>query len=195
MFILKNVKIIFVLLILSICCKAFADDSVTRFHWALGTAAISYGDSETDTAMEYLSDNDYSRIILSGELGFSFKLDEMLRFVVGGNLVYDSFWKDSQSAFFLDYALFGGMRVYPGLGGLNFGLEYNTGRRSNFYKLDDISVDSSSTKWGNGFRIVTEYDFSVNTTGFAPVVGFSYRRMPRGGFADNIFTFYFRFSY
>ena len=192
---MKKVKLIFVLSILSICCKVFADDSISRFHWALGTAAVSYGDSETDSAVEYLSDNDYARLIFSGELGYSFKLDEMLRFIVGGNLVYDSFWKKSQSVFYLDYAVFGGVRVYPGLGGLNFGLEYNTGRRSNFYKLEDISVDSSSTNWGNGFRFVTEYDFSVNTSGYAPVVGFSYRRMPRGGFADNFFTFYFRFTY
>lgn len=192
---MKKVKLILVLIILSICCKVFADDSISRFHWALGTAAVSYGDSETDSAVEYLSDNDYARLIFSGELGYSFKLDEMIRFIVGGNLVYDSFWKKSQSVFYLDYAVFGGVRVYPGLGGLNFGLEYNTGRRSNFYKLEDISVDSSSTNWGNGFRFVTEYDFSVNTSGYAPVVGFSYRRMPRGGFADNFFTFYFRFTY
>lgn len=192
---MKKAKLFFVLSILSICCKVFADDSISRFHWALGTAAVSYGDSETDSAVEYLSDNDYARLIFSGELGYSFKLDEMIRFIVGGNLVYDSFWKKSQSVFYLDYAFFGGVRVYPGLGGLNFGLEYNTGRRSNFYKLEDISVDSSSTNWGNGFRFVTEYDFSVNTSGYAPVVGFSYRRMPRGGFADNFFTFYFRFTY
>ena len=192
---MKKVKLILVLIILSICCKVFADDSISRFHWALGTAAVSYGDSETDSAVEYLSDNDYARLIFSGELGYSFKLDEMIRFIVGGNLVYDSFWKKSQSVFYLDYAVFGGVRVYPGLGGLNFGLEYNTGRRSNFYKLEDISVDSSSTNWGNGFRFVTEYDFSVNTSGYAPVVGFSYRRMPLGGFADNFFTFYFRFTY
>jgi hypothetical protein len=72
-------------------------------------------------------------------------------------------------------------------------LEYNTGRRSNFYNLNSFnSPESYSTNWGNGFRFVTEYDFSFNTEGLAPVVGISYRRMPRGGFADNIFSFYFR---
>lgn len=175
---------------------SFAEDSKLKLHWSFGTAAISYGDEVTKVYTEKLFNDDFTRLVLAGELGVSLKLDDSIRFVAGGNLLFDSFVKNSQSVIYLDYAFFGGLRVYPGLGGLNFGLEYNTGRRSNFYNLDtENALESYSTNWGNGFRFVTEYDFSYYTEGFAPVVGISYRREPRGGFADNFFTFYFRLAY
>lgn len=192
----KSYKIILILILVFRFSLVFASDTKTNFHWAIGTAAISYGDKESKDLSKKLSNDDFTRLILSGELGVSIKMDKSIRFVAGGNLVYDSFLKGSQNVFFLDYAIFGGLRIYPGLGGFNFGLEYNTGRRSNFYNLTDYTVpESYSTNWGNGFRFVTEYDFSYYTEGLAPVIGISYRRMPRGGFADNFFTFYFRLAY
>ena len=190
----KRNLIIFCLLF---CClfSSFAENN-PKLYWSFGTAGISYGDKETNSVIAPLQDDEFSRLILSGELGFSAKLDEAIRFVAGGNLVLDSFFLGSQNAIFLDYALFGGLRVYPGLGGFNLGLEYNTGRRTNFFNLEDeMTPESFSTHWGNGFRFVTEYDFSYYTEGLAPVIGISYRRMPRGGFADNFFTFYFRLAY
>lgn len=189
----KRIRYIAIFIFLMVCFPVFSEDSVFNFHWTIGTAAISYGDSQTKTLTKNLSNDDFTRLVLSGELGLSIKLDKSIRFMAGGNLVYDSYIKGSQSAFLIDYAIFGGIRIYPGLGGFNLGLEYNTGRRSNFYNLNSSnSPESYSTNWGNGFRFVTEYDFSFNTEGLAPVVGISYRRMPRGGFADNIFSFYFR---
>lgn len=193
---MKKIKLIFAFLCLGMFFQVFANGSDMKIHFGIGTAAISYGDTETKEVVANLLADDFTRLILSSELGVSLKLDKAIRFIAGGNIVYDSFLKGSQSAFYLDYAFFGGLRVYPGLGGFNLGLEYNTGRRANIYNLSDYSVSESySTNWGNGFRFVAEYDFSYYTEGLAPVVGFSYRRMPRGGFADNFFTFYFRLAY
>ena len=192
---MKKLKLVFIGFLLILTFNGFANESKVNFHWALGTAGISYGDASTKELTETLTNEDFSRMILSGEIGFSIKLDKSIRFVTGGNLIYDLFMKNSQNASFLDYAFFGGLRVYPNLGGLNLGLEYNIGQRANFYNLDDYEIKSDLTNWGNGFRFVAEYDFSYYTEGLAPVVGLSYRRMPRGGFADNFFSFYFRFSY
>ena len=192
---MKINKLIFLCLFFCVAFCGFSNESKVNFHWTIGTAGISYGDDSTKELVETLTNDEFSRMILSGELGFSIKLDKSIRFVTGGNIVYDLFMKNSQNASFLDYAFFGGLRVYPNLGGFNVGLEYNIGQRANFYNLEDFEVKSDLTNWGNGFRFVAEYDFSYYTEGLAPVVGLSYRRMPRGGFADNFFSFYFRFSY
>lgn len=192
---MKKLKLVFIGLFLILTFNGFANDSKVNFHWGIGTAGILYGDDSTKELTKTLTNDEFSRMILSGELGFSIKLDKSIRFVTGGNVSYDLFIKNSQNASFLDYAFFGGLRVYPNLGGFNVGLEYNIGQRANFYNLVDYEATSGLTNWGNGFRFVTEFDFSYYTEGLAPVVGLSYRRMPRGGFADNFFSFYFRFSY
>ena len=192
---MKNLKLVFIGLFLILTFNGFANESKVNFHWGFGTAGIVYGDDSTKELTKTLTNDEFSRMILSGDLGLSIKLDKSIRFVTGGNVSYDLFMKNSQNASFLDYAFFGGLRVYPNLGGLNFGLEYNIGQRANFYNLVDYEATSGLTNWGNGFRFVTEFDFSYYTEGLAPVVGLSYRRMPRGGFADNFFSFYFRFSY
>ena len=192
---MKNLKLVFLSLFLILTFNGFANDSKVNFHWGIGTAGILYGDDSTKELTKTLTNDEFSRMILSGELGFSIKLDKSIRFVTGGNVSYDLFMKNSQNASFLDYAFFGGLRVYPNLGGFNVGLEYNIGQRANFYNLVDYEATSGLTNWGNGFRFVTEFDFSYYTEGLAPVVGLSYRRMPRGGFADNFFSFYFRFTY
>lgn len=192
---MKKLKLVFIGLFIILTFNGFANDSKVNFHWGIGTAGILYGDDSTKELTKTLTNDEFSRMILSGELGFSIKLDKSIRFVTGGNVSYDLFMKNSQNASFLDYAFFGGLRVYPNLGGFNVGLEYNIGQRANFYNLVDYEATSGLTNWGNGFRFVTEFDFSYYTEGLAPVVGLSYRRMPRGGFADNFFSFYFRFSY
>ena len=43
--------------------------------------------------------------------------------------------------------------------------------------------------------VLVEYDFTAGGTGFAPVVGCAWRRMPRGTYADNIISLYFRMAY
>ena len=192
---MKNLKLVFIGLFLILTFNVFANESKVNFHWGIGPAGIVYGDDSTKELTKTLTRNDFSRLILSGEIGYSIKLDKSIRFIAGGNLVYDCLMKNSQNASFLDYAFFGGLRVYPNLGGFNVGLEYNIGQRANFYNLVDYEATSGLTNWGNGFRFVTEFDFSYYTEGLAPVVGLSYRRMPRGGFADNFFSFYFRLSY
>ena len=192
---MKNLKLVFLSLFLIFTFNGFANESKVNFHWGIGTAGISYGDDSTKELVDSFTNNEFSRMILSGELGFSIKLDKSIRFVTGGNVSYDLFIKNSQNASFLDYAFFGGLRVYPNLDGFNVGLEYNIGQRANFYNLEDFEDMSDLTNWGNGFRFVAEYDFSYYTEGLAPVIGLSYRRMPRGGFADNFFSFYFRLTY
>ena len=140
---MKKLKLVFIGLFLILTFNGFANDSKVNFHWGIGTAGILYGDDSTKELTKTLTNDEFSRMILSGELGFSIKLDKSIRFVTGGNVSYDLFMKNSQNASFLDYAFFGGLRVYPNLGGFNVGLEYNIGQRANFYNLVVASAEFS----------------------------------------------------
>lgn len=176
--------------------KVFASNSAFQFHWNFGTSGIVYGDQDTKDLHKQLTTDKFGRIIISGDLGVSVKLDNVIRFIAGTNLSLDSFMGSGQSLLHLDYAIFGGIRVYPNLKGFNFGLEYNTGCLTNFYNLPSYEREEvKSTRWGNGFRFVFEYDFSYHTDGFAPVIGINWRGMPRGGYSDNLVGFYFRFAF
>ena len=55
--------------------------------------------------------------------------------------------------------------------------------------------DTHSTRWGNGFRFLLEYDFKSGNTGLAPIIGGSWRHIPRGGSSDHILSIYFKLLY
>ena len=159
---------------------------------SIGTGAIFYGNS---TNLSEVSD--FSRFIVEGDLFAAFVLDESVNFNAGVVSVWDFHFHDKQHYILGDYGFYGGARVYPGLMGLCVGVDYILGRRTDFISLKDENVTNGifSTAWGNGFRFLVEYDFTYGGVGFAPVIGASWRQMPRGGSADNILSIYFRMSY
>lgn len=184
------------LLFVFLCYYGFSSSNPFGILWDVGTSAILYGDSDVNSLNKTLANESYTRVIVSGDLGTSISLDERLQFVLGGTTVMDSHINGKQNVIYLDYAFFGGVKVYPNLGGLNIGLEYVTGRRTDFFHLADLNINEiSSTMWGNGFRFATQYDFSYHTKTIGPVIGMSWRRMPRGGSSDNIFSFYFSLAF
>lgn len=156
---------------------------------SLGTAAVVTGDEAARTIV-----SDFHRVILEMDATAEFVLHPVIRVALGSILLTDFTFKDGQHYNSLDYNFYTGLRVYPGLGGLRLGVDYNLGRRTDF--IDMELVDKTlSTSWGNGFRFLLEYDFKSGGNGLAPIIGGSWRHVPRGGFSDHILSIYFKLLY
>ncbi len=177
------------------CCAAFAfayDRPV--FDWNLSASAVSYGSPSVKTAIKEVTSDSYIHLVLSGSAGLAGRLDEYLFATFSFTPVADFCSSDKGSVVILDYCGNMGLRVYPNVGGLNVGVEYSLGTRQDIINITGSDKTNSFTPFGNGFRFVTEYDFTVHTKGFAPVVGMSWRHMPRGSnVSDNIFSLYVSF--
>ncbi len=192
----------FILFVLLVSVHADYSRWVTA-QVSAGTSAISYGDKGFRDFNKVLLSDDFKRFVFLLDVSGGLRLDEHIRFSFGSILNYDSFTKSSYQALYLDYNFYTGIRIYPELQGLNFGIDYVLGRRSNLFKLPSSYIDSSSsnnnvtsttthTPWGNGFRLTAEYDFMYDTTGFAPMIGLSWRCMPRGSVYDNVFSVFMK---
>lgn len=185
-------KFISVVILLLAAAVLFADEYVHPL-WSLGTSAVFYGDPAIKEMNENLKKQDYMSLVLTGEYGIRAQLDDKIDFVMLGYLTLDNLAKGNNSILRLDYGLTGGVRLRPGLGGVSLGCEYCTGQRADINSLSSGKPDSSTTQWGNGYRFLFEYDFSSMLNGIAPVLGISYRTMPRGNnYRDGHLAFYFR---
>ncbi len=174
------------------CASAWSLDSNILFmQGSVGTGTTIYGDSAITELNKSLTEEGFSRLYLSGDVSFGILADRYIRFCVGAVTADDFFLHSESYVFYLDYAFFTGIRIYPGLSGLNFSVDYLVGQRADFAKDTDINL----TPWGNGFRFLVEYDFNPDRPGFAPVIGGSWRHMPRGtDTSDDILSLYFRAS-
>lgn len=186
---MKKLLIIFVLFF-SMTLTFSLDNARIIPGGSIGTGTIIYGNS---TNLPEVSN--FSRFILEGDLFTAFVLDENVNFNAGIVSVWDFHLHNKKKYILGDYGFYGGVRIYPGLEGLCLGVDYVLGRRTDFISLDNELDGIYSTDWGNGFRFLLEYDFTYGGVGFAPVIGASWRHMPRGGSSDNILSIYFRMSY
>lgn len=177
------------LILVCSCGFALAGNRIV-FNGSIGTAAAIYGNNPVPDSAA-----DFPRFVLEADLSAGFVLDTAVRFNVGAVSACDFRVKNGNHCNLIDYAFYGGVRLYPGLAGLCFGVDYMLGRRTDFISLPDVDDSVASAPWGNGFRFLAEYDFTSGGTGFAPVVGCGWRHMPRGGSSDNLISIFFRMSY
>lgn len=185
-------KFIAVLSLLLIAGTVFAGEYISTI-WSAGTSALFYGDPAVQELNEELKQQDYINLVLTGEYGARVQLDEKIDFVGFIYLTLDNFSKQTSAILRLDYGISGGVRLKPGLGGITLGCEYCTGQRADVNALDEGMADWSTTQWGNGYRFMFEYDFSSLITGIAPVIGVSFKSVPRGNnHSDGNLAFYFR---
>lgn len=157
---------------------------------AIGTAIIIYGDEP-----EFPEQENFSRFVLEADISLGFVLDPAIIFTTGAVSVADFRSKGPQYYNLIDYAFYGGVRIYPGLAGLRLEANYMLGSRTDFIQIKTDKDGKNQCVWGNGFRLLAEYDFTYGKEGFAPIVGCGWRRMPRGDSADNMISIYFRMSY
>lgn len=179
-----------------LCCVTAAAMAYDRppVDWNIAFSAVSYGSKDIRDVKSSITSGSYTHMTLSGALGTSGKFDENLFGTLSFTPVADFYTSDVGEAVFLDWCGNAGLRLYPGLGGMNLGVEYSLGIRQDYSKIGSDSANNAFTPWGNGFRFIAEYDFSEDTEGFAPMVGLSWRHMPRGNnVSDNIFSLYLSF--
>lgn len=189
----KDMKKIFIIITLMLAFSmAFAGEYINML-WSAGTSALFYGDSAVKDMNENLKKQGYVNLVLTGEYGASVQLDEKIDFVGFIYLTLDNMSKKTSAILRLDYGLSGGVRLRPGLGGITLGCEYCTGQRADVNALGEGKAEWSTTQWGNGYRFMFEYDFSILLEGIAPVIGVSFRSIPRGNNCrDGNLSFYFR---
>ncbi len=160
-------------------------DKIVRFDLGLATGIPVYNKNDVSI------DGNDSRAIFGSLADIAFRVTEPMRIVLGSDLMCDFTWDGGNHSHHVDYAFWGGIKVYPGFGGLSTGLSYALGCRTDFVNDDETSGTSSSA-WGNGFRLSIDYDFLYGTKyNCAPALGGYYRLMPRGeNHWDNIFAVY-----
>lgn len=157
---------------------------------SFGTALVVNGDKAFRAASE-----DMHRVVLEFDATMEFIIHPAIRIAAGSILLADFKFMDERHYNSLDYNFYGGIRGYPGLGGLRLGVDYNLGRRTDFIDIPSIN-GVKSTAWGNGFRFLLEYDFRHEKTGLLPMIGGSWRYLPRGGnTSDHILSVYFKLLY
>jgi len=193
----KNISILFFLL--SFTCFVFSESlnnfennkgNLFGFSCSVGTASIIYGKDDVPSM-----DSSLSRFVVETDLSLGARLDEKVRFNLGSVILCDLNIYEGNHSNLIDYGFYAGMKIYPGLAGLALGMDYMLGRRTDFVELGNENDGISSTAWGNGFRFLLEYDFLAGRNGVAPILGFSWRRMPRTSSTDNILSIFFRLSY
>ena len=93
----------------------------------------------------------------------------------------------------IDFAALLGLQFYV-VKGLVLGVDYALGWRTDFYEIDGHS-NKTATDWGNGFKFSLAYDFFYQSEKIVrPLAGIAWRRMPRGGGADNILLVFLKLT-
>lgn len=162
------------------------------FDAGIGSGFVFYGDEDLKSALSNFDNN--RQMIVSFDSSINFPLADEIQLSFGGTSIIDSRWKDSQSIILCDYAIFTGFNVFPTNSGFLFSINYCLGRRTDFFNFDYDSF-SKNTNWGNGFFLEAAYNFGYPDFNFAPEITLSWRRMPRGGSADNILELKFRLNF
>ncbi|MGP1457767.1 MAG: hypothetical protein ACTTKL_00420 [Treponema sp.] len=173
-----------------LCAAALhAEKKAIGFDAALATGVPLYG---SGTNAPSARDDAPHRIIFGVDADMTVKIAAPLYLLVGADTLFDAAWSGSHSAVRIDYAFFGGLKVYPNIGGLNASVAYALGRRTDTESSEGGEKAAASSAWGNGFRLSVEYDFLYRRSQrCAPVLGMYYRMMPRGGNTyDNIIAVY-----
>jgi hypothetical protein len=171
----------------------FAENaSVIGFDLGLTSGYPSYGKTTNDSVSSITNTNGYKRIIVGFSGDIFYKPVEPVHIFAGADILTDFLWNDGFYSYHFGYAFLLGMKVYPFSKGFAVSCAYALGSRSDFYNTTDGDSVKSNAKWGNGFRIGLEYDFSkLLNKKYIPAVGFYYRFMPCGdNMYDNIFAGY-----
>lgn len=186
--------IAFFLITLS-CFAGNKERSPVGLQFALGSGFPLYGDKAVWNNLDKMNANHFNRIILYGDFGITVKLADKIFFLGSVDSMFDFNWQNDYKANLLDYAFGVGIQVYPGWGNLSLALSYELGLRYDFITLNETYSSCSTPKWGNGFCLAVEYDI-LSGGGVIPVVGTSYRLMPRGdNVCDNIVSLYLRLAF
>ncbi len=184
-------KFLSILIISLIACSALsATERLFSFSAGLTSGVPIYGtNSVASTGSEIEKGN---RVILGSLLSVNLNLIKQVSFYLGNDTLWDITWNASEKSSKLHVSFPLGIKVYPGLGGLNVGLAYTLGFRADNIKVDEAGEFNEISPWGNGFKFQLEYNFAhEGKSQYYPSIGGYWNLMPRGHESyDNLIVLY-----
>ena len=158
-----------ILTVLITCTALFADENLFSFSIGLSSGIPIYGSgSVISTGSEI---DKPSRVIIGTTAALNLNIIKQVSFFTGGDVLFDFVWDSNQYANKIHVAFPLGLKIYPGLGGLNAGLAYTLGFRTDSIKTSEHEHEGITT-WGNGFKFSIEYNFAHDgNSRFLPSIG------------------------
>lgn len=181
---------LFILLSVFLSFHAYSQEDFCTMTAGISSGIPVYGQANLSQTSRTI-DTD-KRVIIGTFFNVNLNIIKQVTFFFGADLLSDLNWSDDTYKHFLHTGFPVGLKIYPGLGGLDLGLAYEFGFRADFLKTSSGIKTKKSQAWGNGFKLFLEYDFSRNNKiKYLPIIGSSWTFMPRGNYSyDNLLTFY-----
>lgn len=167
-----------------------ANERLFSFSAGLSSGVPFYGsNSVISTGSEIEKGN---RVILGSLFSVNLNLIKQASFYLGNDNVWDITWNAQEKSSKLHVSFPLGIKIYPGLGGLNVGLAYTLGFRADSINSKAAGEHNGSTDWGNGFKLQAEYNFAhEGSSRYLPSIGGYWNLMPRGNDSyDNLIVLY-----
>lgn len=185
-------KKIFVLILISLITftALSANERLFSFSAGLTSGVPIYGtNSVVSTGSEIEKGN---RVILGTMVTANLNIIKQASFYLGNDTLWDITWNSSDKSSKLHVSFPLGIKIYPGLGGLNVGLAYTLGFRADNIKIEGLGEYNETTPWGNGFKFQVEYNFAhEGSSNYYPSIGGYWNLMPRGHDSyDNLIVLY-----
>ena len=184
----KYLSFAFIILIAS--SSLSAAERLFSFSAGLSSGVPVYGaNSVVSTGSEIQKGN---RVILGTIASINVNPINQVSFYLGNDTLWDYTWNASEKSSKMHVSFPLGIKIYPGLGGLNLGLAYTLGVRVDNIKTDLAGEYNGSTPWGNGFKFQAEYNFAhEGSSRYLPSIGGYWNLMPRGNNSyDNLIVLY-----
>ena len=181
---------VFILAATLACSALSAKEGLFSGSAGLSSGLPVYGsNSVISTGSEIDKGN---RVILGSTVALNLNVLKQITFYLGNDLVWDITWNASDKSSKLHVSFPLGIKVYPGIGGLNVGLAYTLGFRADNLKNSTIGTYNDITAWGNGFKFQVEYNFAhEGKSKYFPSIGTYWNLMPRGNNSyDNLIVLY-----
>ena len=172
------------------CTALSANERLFSFSAGLTSGVPVYGtNSVASTGSEIEKGN---RVIIGSLLSVNLNLIKQVSFYLGNDTLWDITWNASEKSSKLHVSFPLGIKIYPGLGGLNVGLAYTLGFRADNIKVDEAGEFNETSPWGNGFKFQLEYNFAhEGSSRYYPSIGGYWNLMPRGYDSyDNLIVLY-----
>lgn len=183
-------KKIIAVIICSLTCifSAAADEDLFSFSAGLSSGFPFYGADVTDGKLDKFNDSNKRAIV--GALGsVNLNIADPVTFFAGTDLLTDFNWSEENRCHVLSWDFSLGVKIFPGLGGLDLGLGYVLGYRATYSgkRLKGQTNYRELSSWGNGFKFMAEYNFAhAGNSKFLPTLGIYWKMMPRGNnYFDN----------
>lgn len=168
----------------------FAKEGLLSFSAGISSGLPVYGaNSVISTGTEIPNGN---RMIIGGLASVNLNILPQISFYLGNDLLWDITWSSAEKSSKLHVSFPLGIKIFPGVGGLNFGIAYTLGFRVDNIKTSSVGEYNDISSWGNGFKLHVEYDFAHDgKSKYYPSVGTYWNLMPRGNNSwDNLIVLY-----